>query len=79
LITNPIFTVRRLGEALRISVPAANRAATQLVNAKIVRERTGYGRNRVFAAEEVIELLSRGFAEDPRDALKRAALVLESS
>lgn len=78
LITSPIFTVRRLSEAMKVSIPAANRAAAELARAKITRERTGYGRNRVFAAEEVIELLGREFGDDPVLALERAGKLLNS-
>lgn len=72
LLTHPIFTPKDLQHLLKVSAPAAHRAASQLVDAKVVRERTGYGRNRVFAAEEVIELLSRRFGDDPKLALQKA-------
>ena len=55
-------------------MPAASRAVKQLENAGIVRERTGHKRNRVFAAEEVIEVLGRPFGEDPELALMRSRL-----
>ena len=76
LLANPIFTVKQLQKEFKVSVPAAARAAAQLREAKIVRERTGYGRNRVFAAEEVIELLSRKFGDTPELALERAKELL---
>ncbi|MFH1263169.1 MAG: Fic family protein [Pseudomonadota bacterium] len=76
LITCPIFTVKNLVSRLKVSVPTANHAVDQLVSAKIVRERTGFGRNRVFAAEEVIELLSRKFGDEPALALQRAGDLL---
>lgn len=72
LITNPIFTVKLIEAHLGVSKPAANRAVTQLVEAGIVRERTGRERYRVFAAEEVIGLLAREFMEPTSDALLRA-------
>jgi Fic family protein len=78
LMIHPIFTVKTLKEALKVSWPAAGRAVTQLEEAKIVRERTGFGRNRVFAAEEVIELLSRRFGDDPDLGLERARNILRS-
>jgi len=77
LISNPIFTVKQLQSHLGVSVPAAARAAAQLVAKKVVRERTGFGRNRVFAAEEVIELLSRRFGDPPAAALERAQILLK--
>jgi len=72
LITNPIFTVSQIQDRLKVTRPAANHAAAQLVSAKIAKERTGHARNRVFAAEEVLELLARKFSEPPSAALMRA-------
>ena len=43
-----------------------------LARQHIVRERTGHGRNRIFAAEEVIAVLARPFGEDPAIALEGA-------
>jgi Fic family protein len=77
IIKHPIFTVKQLQKELGVSTPAANRAAELLSKAKIVRERTGFGRNRVFAAEEVIELLSRNFGEAPTGALEKAKSLLK--
>ncbi len=77
LLNHPIFTTKDLMRLLKVSSPAANRAVTQLVHSKIARERTGHGRNRVFAAEEVIELLSRRFGDGPSEALQRARDLLK--
>lgn len=79
LITNPIFTVKQIQNELKVTRPAANNAVTQLVNSGIVRERTGHVRNRVFAAEEVLELLARNFSEPPTSALIRAKQLLTMS
>lgn len=76
LLAQPIFTVKSIMTTLAVSSPAANNAAEQLVKSHIVRERTGFGRNRVFAAEEVISLLSRPMAEPTEDALLRARAIL---
>lgn len=78
LISNPIFTVAQIQELLKVSKPAASHAAAQLLKAKIIRERTGHERFRVFAAEEVLELLARKFMESPSLAILRAQDVLES-
>lgn len=59
LLGAPIFGVKQLQTVLEISAPAAHHAVTQLIEAKIIRERTQGLRNRIFAAEEVIELLSK--------------------
>ncbi|MGY3488187.1 hypothetical protein ACVW1C_006070 [Bradyrhizobium sp. USDA 4011] len=45
-----MLTVKRLASLLSITVPAASQAVEQLVEHKILNERTGYARNRVFTA-----------------------------
>ena len=57
---------------LGVSFQAASTALNSLQDKGIVHERTGYGRNRVFAAEEVIAVLARPFGEDPEIALEGA-------
>jgi Fic family protein len=76
VLESPILSVKLLEKRLKISQPAAKRAIDQLCNAKILRERTGMGRNRIFAAEEVIELLARPFGESTTNAIERAACLL---
>lgn len=65
----PIFTMAMLKDYLNVSAPAAANAVKTLEAAGIIRERTGYRRNRVFAAEEVIAVLGRPFGEDPEITL----------
>lgn len=77
LIVNPIFTVKQLQKKLCVSLQAANTAVHLLQKYQIIRERTGFERNRVFAAEEVISLLSRRFGSDPQEALEGARIKLE--
>lgn len=72
LIESPILSVKFVQEKLGISQPAAKRAIDQLVAGKILRERTGQGRNRIFAAEEVVELLARPFGELTSTSILRA-------
>lgn len=72
LLETPILTVKTLQRILKVSQPATKRAIDQLQAAKILRERTGLGRNRIFAAEEVIEILARPFGESVKTALARA-------
>jgi Fic family protein len=72
LLGCPILTAKMLQDALQVSPVAAQRAISQLRGAGILRERTGFRRNRVFAAEEVIQILSRRFGEDPALALEHA-------
>lgn len=77
LLEMPLVTVKLVQEKLNVSQPAAKRAIDQLVNAHILRERTGLARNRIFAAEEVVELLGRPFGELTETALGRAMSILE--
>lgn len=77
LVSHPIFTAKLLQENFSISAQAANSAVEALQKRGIVRERTGFERNRVFAAEEVISLLSRRFGSDPREALEGAKELLK--
>lgn len=57
----PIVTIGRLQQLLGVSFPAASSAARQLVDIGVLAERTGYKRNRLFAAEEAIRILNRPF------------------
>ncbi len=72
LLIHPIFTAKQLQEHFSVSPQAAHIAVELLQAKKIVRERTGFERNRVFAAEEVIALLSRRFGSPPEVALEGA-------
>jgi Fic family protein len=76
LIRMPITTARTLSEELNVSFQAASSALNALESLHIVRERTGHGRNRLFAAEEVIAMLARPFGEDPEIALEGARRTL---
>jgi Fic family protein len=62
----PVITVKRLADLLSVSIPAAARAAKQLTDSGILTEQTGYHRNRVFVALEVLSILNRPFGADPR-------------
>lgn len=61
----PVLTIKRLANILEVSVPAATQAIDQLVEAGMLKERTGYARNRVFASPEVLSVISRPFGEAP--------------
>ncbi|RDD63554.1 Fic family protein [Ferruginivarius sediminum] len=76
LMRMPILTARTLARELGVSFQAASSALNMLERHHIARERTGYGRNRVFAAEEVIAVLARPFGEDPEIALEGARRML---
>jgi Fic family protein len=61
----PVLTINRLAAELGISFVAASRAIRQLVNAGILTERTGYRRNRLFVARDVLAILNRPFGSTP--------------
>jgi len=60
----PVITIRRLESLLGVSYPAASSAVEKLVEVGILREKTGYSRNRIFTAQEAIDLINRPFGED---------------
>ncbi len=65
LMDYPVLTIARLAERLSVSWVQASAAITQLVEARILVERTGHRRNRLFAATEVLALVNRPFGAEP--------------
>lgn len=65
LASYPVLTATRLAGLLDVSFPAAMTAIDQLLDAGILQERTGYRRNRVFIAPEVLTIINRPFGEEP--------------
>ncbi|WP_298961808.1 Fic family protein [uncultured Methylobacterium sp.] len=63
----PILTVRRLAAILGVTFTQATQAVEQLVDVGILTERTGYARNRIFVANEVLAIVNRPFGRDPRE------------
>ena len=61
----PVITIPRLATLLKVTYPAAATAVAQLQEIKVLVERTGYARNRVFAASEALSILNRPFGEEP--------------
>ncbi len=61
----PVLTIKRLTHLADVSFPAATTAIGQLIDANILTERTGYARNRVFVATEILQILNRPYAEAP--------------
>lgn len=59
LIDYPVVTVKRIVRLLGVSFPTASEAVAQLVEVGILTERTGYARNRVFVAREVLAIMNR--------------------
>ena len=61
----PVVTTRRLVALLEVSAAQAGQAVQQLMEAGILHERTGYRRNRLFAAGDALSIINRPFGEDP--------------
>lgn len=61
----PVLTINRLSKLVGVSFKGASVAMDQLAAVGIVSERTGYARNRVFAATEVLSIINRPFGVDP--------------
>ncbi|TWT11553.1 Fic family protein [Reyranella sp. CPCC 100927] len=61
----PVVTVKRLAALLGITITAATAGIEQLVGARILEERTGHRRNRIFAAPEALSIINRPFGAEP--------------
>lgn len=61
----PVLTANRLALLLNVSFAASMTAIKHLVEAGILQERTGYRRNRIFVAPEILRLINRPFGDDP--------------
>src|SRR5262249_37297671 len=59
LVGHPIVKVKGLAAALKVSEEAARTAVKQLVVSGMLKEKTGFRRNKVFAAEEVLQIYRR--------------------
>lgn len=57
VFSRPILTIKQLETALDMPYMAAKRYVEKLMEAGILRETTGYARNRVFQAYEIFEAL----------------------
>ncbi|SFV17340.1 Fic/DOC family protein [Bradyrhizobium arachidis] len=61
----PVVTAKRLGDLLDVTPAQINQGIAQLEEAGILHERTGYARNRVYSAPEVLAVINRPFGEEP--------------
>jgi Fic family protein len=77
LISSPILSAGELAKLLDFPFESASKALTTLASRKVVKERTGYRRNRIFAAEEVIAILSRPFGSSIADTMTLAGRILK--
>jgi len=79
LLKMPLLTIKAMAAELGVSVQAASDGINRLEKAGVIRDRSGCGRGRVFAAEEVISVLARPFGADIDVVLESARNVLTSS
>lgn len=54
LFTRPIFTVRQASAELAVAYKTANEYVEKLVRSGILREITGYSRNRIYQADDIL-------------------------
>jgi len=73
----PLLTIKLLAAELGVSLQAASDGMNRLEKAGVVRDRSGHGRGRIYAAEEVISVLARPFGADIDVMLEGARNVLK--
>ncbi|PIT87239.1 MAG: cell filamentation protein Fic [Candidatus Magasanikbacteria bacterium CG10_big_fil_rev_8_21_14_0_10_40_10] len=59
LFTDPIVTVKKIENKLKISAPTANALVKEMAKVNILKERTGFSRNRVFILWEYFNCFNR--------------------
>ncbi len=59
LFSDPIVNVKDIEKHLGIQYPAANNLIQDFVNLGILKERTGFSRNRLFIMDEYIKLFRK--------------------
>ncbi len=79
LLKMPFLTIKAMAAELEVSVQAASDGISRLEKAGVIRDRSGHGRGRIYAAEEVISVLARPFGADIEVVLESARSVLTSS
>ena len=77
LLSTPIISTGVLEKELGISKTASVDAVNALVKKKIIRLRKIKKRTRIYAAEELIQILSRPFSTEIDLAIEKAHLLLE--
>ncbi|MBT3980476.1 MAG: Fic family protein [Bacteriovoracaceae bacterium] len=77
LLTSPIITNAFLQKELGVSKTASNEAIKTLEERKVIRYRKLEKRQKVYAAEELIQVLSRPFGSEVELALEKAEILLE--
>jgi Fic family protein len=57
LFSRPVLSVRQVSDALGLPFKTVQDYFIKLEQAGVIREKTGFGRNRIFHAEEILKLL----------------------
>lgn len=65
LVGHPIITIDRLAKLLDISFNASSNGISQLIERRVLTERTGRKRNRMFAATDALRIVNRPFGAEP--------------
>lgn len=63
----PVLRARTLANLLGVTFKAASDGLVQLEGLGVVEERTGFSRNRIFAAPQILKILTRPFGADPEN------------
>ena len=77
LLRMPLITIKLLAAEIDVSLQAASDGMNRLKKAGVVQDRSGKGRGRIFAAEEVISILARPFGADIDVVLEGARIALQ--
>jgi DNA-binding transcriptional regulator YhcF (GntR family) len=72
LLKMSLLTIKTMAAELEVWVQAASDGINRLEKAGIIRDRSGHGRGRVYAAEEVMGVLVRPFRADIEVVLESA-------
>ena len=61
----PVMRVETLARLLDVSFKSASDGLLKLVEVGVMREKTGYSRNRIFTSPDILRILMRPFGEEP--------------
>ncbi|MCK5884271.1 MAG: hypothetical protein KAG61_11320, partial [Bacteriovoracaceae bacterium] len=76
LLSKPIISTSVLEKDLGLSKTASVDTVNALLKSKIIRLRKTENRSRIYAAEELIQILSRSFGSDVELAIEKAQILL---
>lgn len=59
LLEQPVVKIQQVADKLKITPKAANALVTDFMKLSILREATGYQRNRIFIYQEYLDLFEK--------------------